>query len=1577
MQYHSEQPSGLPPHKSGSRRRATVASVSPLELRLQEFHMVGGGGIGGGGIGGSAIERGSSKHAGSGVGLPVRSASPQSVANHAESPGHMSDGRSSHSSHEGRRRRKSSDNVAVEARAALAGLSLSGLSGGYGAVPTGTGNSTNGGGGRSRSGAMGGAARQPTLESMRNGVNNSSNSSSINSVVDPRLPLVNTPDSIPSDADKPRFLLKPSVNAAQFPPGSAELAAALAAAAGGVAYCKPRYQFCPNCGFQLVENPIIEPILKPVVSAMAEEETDSEQDCDDDASEVSVPRVKAALANAKAKTKKGKSHAEKERPRSRRSSAEHSSSGGGDSDAGGGGGVSAAGRAGSDAEEPGARKPPPAFPPSASSAGKEIEGSRMDRLRAPEVGQRQVLRHMEKGGGAGAGGGKGRHRRIGSVDHNIYSAAMPLTKGRLAGGAGAAAGRDQGYGDAEGGGMGAGRAGMRGIASPVQEDDGEGTERSSPTESVALSDVSVATGRDAPGGSAIGGASAVSAAISAHRKRLGIGGDGGSERGSERGSAAGSPRGESGSTGSPRRSAIGLKKLQLRVEIGADDSGDEGREVKLVAVGPPAGKAGGGGMGGEGAGGSEAGGMGRGVRGVAGIGSVKERSGLRREGSGVRGSAGGGALGGSAAAAAAAAAPLAVAPVTVAPVAVAGPVAALQKGAHRRISSWVDGGSLRHTDFILRKPYRDVTEVFDVQEEELGVGQFGVIRSCEVFDVQEEELGVGQFGVIRWYVNRMTGALLACKPISKETIVEGGESGDVTEVFDVQEEDLGVGQFGTSQDWGAIYAVPMLSEERGVQGGTADAAPPRPTTPHHTTPHPTPLHCPDDAEDVRKEVQLMQLPCPGWHVDVHVPPLTPLHVQHAPSPPPALQCPEDAEDVRKECPEDAEDVRKEVQLMQQLRGHPNIIDLYETFEDSKHVHLVMEICKGGELFDRIKLRGQYSERSAALVCQTLVEALLYCHSNGIAHRDVKPENILLIHKDDDTNIKVIDFGVATRFRHGEPLTEFVGTPYYMAPEVLTGSYGPESDIWSAGIVLYIMLCGFPPFWAASNEGIFDAIRRKEVQFKSAKWRTVTEDAKELIRRILVKDPRKRISALELLVLQSFVPTRCLTTPQFLPSLLTSPFSPLLNLHPSLRSSTSTPLSAPQPPHFSPLLTSTLLSLRLTSFVSSLASPSRPYAGEKDRDHAAKPRDHHHAPATSAAGSAATSLGGTGGGLSAAPAVGPPGFSFPATAAMSSARKTNGHWLDLDFAMADLFSFLLFDSFLVRVIDGAVAFYAAFTPLPLIFILSRLYSLSCHHVTPSPSPPSLPPPSPPSPLTFAVLSPHLPSLPRIRIPPRHIISSLPHNPPPSQPPFSSLTTNLPLLQPPSLPPSLPRNPPPSLATSSLPCIRIHPPSLTFTPPSHILPPPLVQHHLKNHHQLRGCGHQLPLLVHIHPPSFTLSPISCLSRISQTPFRLHPVTSGTTATCISYSAPAIPPAAPGPAGPSGTAAAPGGGAENAGGKAGGSAESKADGRHRALQAVRLHVWEFPRSCYPVPATVAALLTTIQAADSFGTTGHFEPY
>ena len=99
---------------------------------------------------------------------------------------------------------------------------------------------------------------------------------------------------------------------------------------------------------------------------------------------------------------------------------------------------------------------------------------------------------------------------------------------------------------------------------------------------------------------------------------------------------------------------------------------------------------------------------------------------------------------------------------------------------------------------------------------------------------------------------------------------------------------------------------------------------------------------------------------------------------------------------------------------------------------------------------------------------------------------------------------------------GELLSEFVGTPYYMAPEVLSGGYGPEVDIWSAGIVLYIMMCGFPPFWASTNEGIFDAIRRKELQFKSPKWRGVSDDAKDLIRGMLIKDPKHRISALQLL-----------------------------------------------------------------------------------------------------------------------------------------------------------------------------------------------------------------------------------------------------------------------------------------------------------------------------------------------------------------------------------------------------------------------------------------------------------------------------
>ncbi|CAI5999578.1 unnamed protein product [Closterium sp. NIES-65] len=182
----------------------------------------------------------------------------------------------------------------------------------------------------------------------------------------------------------------------------------------------------------------------------------------------------------------------------------------------------------------------------------------------------------------------------------------------------------------------------------------------------------------------------------------------------------------------------------------------------------------------------------------------------------------------------------------------------------------------------------------------------------------------------------------------------------------------------------------------------------------------------------------------------------------------------------------------------------------------QHVHMVMELCTGGDLFDRVAKDGPYSAAAGARLCAQLVAALLHCHRHGIVHRDVKPENILLTSRQLNSDIKLVDFGIATFFQEGERLKELMGTPQYMAPELIQGEYGPEVDVWSAGVVMYIAMCGVPPFWASSNRSLAEAIRGKEVSFKSAKWAGVPEECKDLIGRMLDKDPKRRITALEIL-----------------------------------------------------------------------------------------------------------------------------------------------------------------------------------------------------------------------------------------------------------------------------------------------------------------------------------------------------------------------------------------------------------------------------------------------------------------------------
>ncbi|AAF27092.1 calcium-dependent protein kinase 1 [Arabidopsis thaliana] len=213
---------------------------------------------------------------------------------------------------------------------------------------------------------------------------------------------------------------------------------------------------------------------------------------------------------------------------------------------------------------------------------------------------------------------------------------------------------------------------------------------------------------------------------------------------------------------------------------------------------------------------------------------------------------------------------------------------------------------------------------------------------------------------------------------------------------------------------------------------------------------------------------------------------------------------------------DIEDVRREVAIMSTLPEHPNVVKLKASYEDNENVHLVMELCEGGELFDRIVARGHYTERAAAAVARTIAEVVMMCHSNGVMHRDLKPENFLFANKKENSPLKAIDFGLSVFFKPGDKFTEIVGSPYYMAPEVLKRDYGPGVDVWSAGVIIYILLCGVPPFWAETEQGVALAILRGVLDFKRDPWPQISESAKSLVKQMLDPDPTKRLTAQQVL-----------------------------------------------------------------------------------------------------------------------------------------------------------------------------------------------------------------------------------------------------------------------------------------------------------------------------------------------------------------------------------------------------------------------------------------------------------------------------
>ncbi|KAM2157344.1 hypothetical protein ACFX1R_042929 [Malus domestica] len=212
-----------------------------------------------------------------------------------------------------------------------------------------------------------------------------------------------------------------------------------------------------------------------------------------------------------------------------------------------------------------------------------------------------------------------------------------------------------------------------------------------------------------------------------------------------------------------------------------------------------------------------------------------------------------------------------------------------------------------------------------------------------------------------------------------------------------------------------------------------------------------------------------------------------------------------------------EDVRREVKILKALSGHKHLVKFYDACEDANNVYIVMELCEGGELLDRILSRGgRYAEEDAKHIVVQILSVVAFCHLQGVVHRDLKPENFLFATRSEDADMKLIDFGLSDFIRPDERLNDIVGSAYYVAPEVLHRSYSLEGDIWSIGVITYILLCGSRPFWARTESGIFRAVLRADPSFDDLPWPTMSLEAKDFVRRLLNKDYRKRMTAVQAL-----------------------------------------------------------------------------------------------------------------------------------------------------------------------------------------------------------------------------------------------------------------------------------------------------------------------------------------------------------------------------------------------------------------------------------------------------------------------------
>lgn len=198
------------------------------------------------------------------------------------------------------------------------------------------------------------------------------------------------------------------------------------------------------------------------------------------------------------------------------------------------------------------------------------------------------------------------------------------------------------------------------------------------------------------------------------------------------------------------------------------------------------------------------------------------------------------------------------------------------------------------------------------------------------------------------------------------------------------------------------------------------------------------------------------------------------------------------------------------QVLRQL-DHANIIRAIETFSNRNQIFIIMELCCGGDLYTR----DPYTEEEAARIVHAILSAISYMHSRKIAHRDLKYENVLFVSKEPSASVKLIDFGLSKAYgSSSDDLTEGVGTIYSMAPEVLTGKYTQQADMWSVGVIAFMLLSSQMPFYGRKRQHIVELILKGQYEFRGRRWKRVSPQAKQFVEELLVLDPKERATAHE-------------------------------------------------------------------------------------------------------------------------------------------------------------------------------------------------------------------------------------------------------------------------------------------------------------------------------------------------------------------------------------------------------------------------------------------------------------------------------